>query len=142
MAATAKHTWLVKQEPEKYSWEQFLKDKKTSWDGVRNFQARNNLRAMKKDDLVFFYRSVTEPAVVGISKVLREAYPDPSATEGDWVAVDLKPVQALQQPVLLSEIKSNAKLSGMALVKQSRLSVMPVKPAEFSEILKLGQTKL
>lgn len=141
MATPSKACWLVKQEPEKYSWEQFLKDKKTLWDGVRNFQARNNLRAMKKGDTVFFYRSVTDPAVVGISEVAREAYPDPSATEGDWVAVDLKPVQTLKKPVLLSEIKANAKLSKMPLVRQSRLSVSPVSPVEFSEILKLGQTK-
>lgn len=141
MATPPKACWLVKQEPEKYSWEQFLKDQKTLWDGVRNFQARNNLRAMKKGDLVFFYRSVTEPAVVGVSEVAREAYPDPTATEGDWVVVDLKPVKTLTRAVTLSEIKANDKLSKMPLVRQSRLSVSPVSPAEFAEILKLAQTK-
>jgi predicted RNA-binding protein with PUA-like domain len=142
MASTRPNTWLVKQEPEKYAWEQFLKDKKTLWDGVRNFQARNNLRAMKKGDLVFFYRSVTDPAVVGLAKVIREAYPDPTATEGDWSVVDLTPVKTLAQPVPLALIKNNTLLALMPLVRQSRLSVSPVTAPQFREILKLGKTKL
>lgn len=142
MAKASKNTWLVKQEPEKYPWEQFVKDKKTLWEGVRNFQARNNLRAMKEGDLAFFYRSVTDPAVVGVAEIVRESYPDPTATEGDWVVVDLKPVKTLSREVPLSEIKANPKLASMPLIRQSRLSVTPVSPAEFAEILKLGKTKL
>ncbi|NJK90593.1 MAG: EVE domain-containing protein [Blastochloris sp.] len=134
--------WLVKQEPEKYSWETFLHDKTTLWDGVRNFQARNNLRAMKKGDLVLFYRSVVEPAIQGLCRVARPAYPDPTASEGDWSVVDLQVLQTLTQPVPLSLIKNHPRLATMALVRQSRLSVMPVSPAEFAEILKLSQTKL
>lgn len=132
--------WLVKQEPEKYSWAQFLKDKKTSWDGVRNYQARNNLRAMKKGDIVLFYRSVTEPAIQGLCQVTRTAYPDPTAEEGDWSAVDLKPLKTLTQPVFLSEIKLHKALSDMALIRQSRLSVMQIKSNEFKIILKLSRT--
>ena len=134
--------WLVKQEPEKYPWSQFIKDKGTYWDGVRNYQARNNLRAMKKGDHVFFYHSVSEKAVVGVAKVTREAYPDPTAKGGDWSVVDLKPVKAMVEPVTLEQIKAEAKLSEIALIKQSRLSVMPLRLPEFRRILQLGRTKI
>ena len=134
--------WLVKQEPEKYPWAQFVKDKGTYWDGVRNYQARNNLRAMKTGDLVLYYHSVSEKAVVGVAKVTREAYPDPTATEGDWSVVDLKPVRAVVVAVTLAQIKADAKLAGMGLLKQSRLSVSPLSAAEFRRVLKLGNTKL
>ena len=134
--------WLVKQEPEKYPWAQFVKDKGTYWDGVRNYQARNNLRAMKTGDLVLYYHSVSEKAVVGVAKVTREAYPDPTATEGDWSVVDLKPVRAVVVAVTLAQIKADAKLAGMGLLKQSRLSVSPLSAAEFKRVLKLGNTKL
>ena len=134
--------WLVKQEPEKYPWTQFVKDKGTYWDGVRNYQARNNLRAMKKGDLVMYYHSVSEKAVVGVAKVTREAYPDPTAKEGDWSVVDLKPVKAMAEPVTLERIKADAKLTGIALIKQSRLSVMQLRAREFQRILKIGKTKL
>ena len=117
--------WLVKQEPEKYPWSQFVRDQGTYWDGVRNYQARNNLRAMKKGDYVFYYHSVSEKAVVGVAKVTREAYPDPTAKEGDWSVVDLKPVKVMVEPVTLEQIKAEAKLSEIALIKQSRLSVKP-----------------
>lgn len=140
MISATETYWLVKQEPEKYSWAQFLKDKKTSWDGVRNFQARNNLRAMRKGDLVFFYRSVSEPALIGLCQVTRTAYPDPTADEGDWSAVDLKPLKTLSQPVHLSEVKLHKALSEMALIRQSRLSVMRVQTEEFKVILKLSRT--
>ena len=134
--------WLVKQEPEKYPWSQFVKDKGTYWDGVRNYQARNNLRAMKKGDHVFFYHSVSEKAVVGVAKVTREAYPDPTAKKGDWSMVDLKPIKAMVEPVTLEQIKAESKLSEVALIKQSRLSVMPLRAPEFRRILQLGQTKI
>ena len=134
--------WLVKQEPEKYPWSQFVKDKGTYWDGVRNYQARNNLRAMKQGDHVFFYHSVSEKAVVGVAEVTREAYPDPTAKEGDWSVVDLKPVAALTEPVTLEQIKADPKLEEISLIKQSRLSVMPLRAAEYRHILKLGQTKV
>ena len=134
--------WLVKQEPEKYPWAQFVKDQGAYWDGVRNYQARNNLRAMKKGDHVFFYHSVSEKAIVGVAKVTREAYPDPTAKEGDWSVVDLKPVKAMVEPVTLEQIKAEAKLSEIALIKQSRLSVMPLRSSEFRRILQLGQTKI
>jgi predicted RNA-binding protein with PUA-like domain len=130
--------WLVKQEPTAYSWEQFVKDGGTAWTGVRNFQARNHLRAMKRGDDVLFYHSVTGKAVVGISKVVREAYPDPTVEEGDWSCVDLKPVGALKTPVTLDVIKADAALAEIGLLRQSRLSVMPLKPAEFARIVKLG----
>ena len=134
--------WLVKQEPEKYPWTQFVKDKGTYWDGVRNYQARNNLRAMKKGDLVMYYHSVSEKAVVGVAMVTREAYPDPTAKEGDWSVVDLKPVKAMAEPVTLERIKADAKLTEIALIKQSRLSVMPLRAREFRRVLQLGKTKL
>lgn len=130
--------WLVKQEPSAYSWDDFVRDGKTSWTGVRNFQARNHLRAMKPGDRVFFYHSVTEKAVVGIAEVVRPAYPDPTATEGDWSCVDLRPIQALKPPVTLENIKAEAALAGIGLLRQSRLSVMPLTKAEFQTVRNLS----
>ena len=130
--------WLVKQEPTAYSWDQFVKDGGTAWTGVRNFQARNHLRAMRRGDEVLFYHSVTGKAVVGVAKVCKEAYPDPTAEEGDWSCVDLKPVRALKIPVTLDSIKVDPDLSEIALIRQSRLSVMPLTDAEFTRIAKLG----
>ena len=134
--------WLVKQEPEKYPWAQFVKDNGTYWDGVRNYQARNNLRSMKKGDLVLYYHSVSEKAVVGVAKVTAEAYPDPTAKEGDWSVVDLKPLKTITVPVTLDQIKTDPKLSEVALIKQSRLSVMSLRAGEFKRILLLGKTKI
>ena len=134
-----KHYWLVKQEPSAYSWSDFVKDGKTSWTGVRNYTARNNLRSMQKGDAVLFYHSVTEKSVIGIAKVAREAYPDPTAKEGDWSAVELVPEKALVRPVALDEIRGNARLKTMPLLRCSRLSVQPVASAEFQEILKMAR---
>lgn len=134
--------WLVKQEPEAYSWTDFVKDGRTAWSGVRNFQARNNLRAMKKGDLVFFYHSVSEKQVVGIARVEKEAYADPTADEGDWSCVDLVPVKPLKQPVTLDQIKADKILKTIPLVKQSRLSVTPLSKAEFDQLLKLAETSV
>ena len=134
--------WLVKQEPEKYPWTQFVKDKGTYWDGVRNYQARNNLRAMGKGDMVLYYHSVSEKAVVGVAKVMREAYPDPTAKGGDWSVVDLKPVKGLKVSVTLDAIKTDKALEDMPLIRQSRLSVMPLSAAQFRRVLKLGSTSL
>lgn len=130
--------WLVKQEPTAYSWEQFVKDGVTAWTGVRNFQARNHLRAMKRGDLVLFYHSVVGKAVVGVAKVSREAYADPTAEEGDWACVDMVPVKALKAPVSLEQIKAEPALSEIGLLRQSRLSVMPLSAGEFDVIAKLG----
>jgi predicted RNA-binding protein with PUA-like domain len=134
----AKQFWLVKQEPSKYTWDDFVADGTTYWDGVRNYQARNNLRQMKKGDRVFFYRSVEEPAVVGESSVVKEAYPDPTAKEGDWSVVDLKAGKKLKNPVSLAAIKKSKKLKNIALIKQSRLSVMPLTKAEYEIILEMS----
>lgn len=134
----AKH-WLVKSEPSDYAWADLMKEGKTAWTGVRNFQARNNLRAMKKGDLVLFYQSVTDPSVRGVTKVVKEAYPDPTAKEGDWSCVDLEKVSPLPSPVTLPAIKSEGSLADIALIKQSRLSVMPVTPKEYGRILKMGE---
>jgi predicted RNA-binding protein with PUA-like domain len=141
MARTPAH-WLAKSEPDVYPWQRLVEDRRTAWDGVRNFQARNNLRAMAKGDLVLFYHSVEEKAVVGIAKVVREAYPDPTAEDGDWSAVDVAPVKALAKPVTLADMKADPKLAGLALLKQSRLSVVPVSAEHFERIVKLGQTKI
>jgi len=130
--------WLVKQEPDAYSWDQFVHDKGTSWTGVRNFQARNNLRAMKKGDEVFYYHSVTGKSVVGTARVVREAYADPTAEDGDWSCVDLIPRQAFPTPVTLEEIKANPALRDIALLRQSRLSVMPLTSAEAEVLCRLG----
>jgi predicted RNA-binding protein with PUA-like domain len=134
-----KQFWLVKQEPSAYSWTDFVRDGKTAWTGVRNFTARNNLRAMRKGDLAFFYHSVTEKAAVGIAQVVREAYPDPTAKEGDWSAVALVPEKPLPKPVTLDEIKRNPKLKEMALLRLSRLSVQPVTGGQFDEILRMAK---
>lgn len=131
--------WLVKQEPSAYSWDDFSRDGKTAWTGVRNFQARNHLRAMKPGDRVFFYHSVTEKAVVGIAEVVRAAYPDPTATDGDWSCVDLRPIGALNPPVTLEKIKSEPALAGIGLLRQSRLSVMPLTKAEFQAVRNLSR---
>jgi len=130
--------FLVKSEPFKYSWQQFLEDKGTFWDGVRNYQARNNLKAMKEGDLVLFYHSNVGKEVVGVAKVTRTAYPDPTTDDSRWVAVDLVPVESLARPVTLEQIKQDALLQDIALVRQGRLSVMPLKAAEFDRILALG----
>jgi predicted RNA-binding protein with PUA-like domain len=130
--------WLVKQEPEAYAWEQFVRDKGTAWTGVRNFQARNNLRAMRKGDEVFYYHSVTGKAVVGLARVAGEAYADPTAKEGEWSCVDLVPVKALSKPVTLEQIKADPALREIALLRQSRLSVMPLTVAEAKKLHQLG----
>lgn len=133
--------WLVKSEPSKYSWEQFVKDKKTFWDGVRNYGARNNLRDMKKGDDVFYYHSNEGMEIVGIAKVEKESYQDPTTDNKNWVVVDLKPVKKLKRPVTLSEIKAEPKLENMELVKNSRLSVQKVTKDEWNEILKMSEGK-
>ena len=133
-----KNFWLVKQEPSSYSWSDLVAEGETSWTGVRNFAARNNLRKMGKGDAVLFYHSGEEKAVVGIAKVARTAYPDTTAKEGDWSAVDLAPVRPLSRPVTLREIKGNLRLKGILLVRQSRLSVMPLAEPEFREIVNIS----
>jgi predicted RNA-binding protein with PUA-like domain len=133
-----KSFWLVKQEPSDYSWSDFVADGGTSWTGVRNFAARNNLRRMSKGDEVLFYHSGEEKGVVGIAKVSRTAYRDASAKEGDWSAVDLAPVKALPKPVTLAEIKAKPQLKTIALVRQSRLSVMPLAAKEFDFIVRMA----
>ena len=130
--------FLVKSEPFKYSWDQFVSDKETFWDGVRNYQARNNLTAMKKGDLVLFYHSNEGKEVVGVARVVKEAYQDPTTSDERWVVVDLVPVEKLAVPVKLETIKADELLKETPLVKQSRLSVMPLKPEEFDRILALG----
>lgn len=129
--------WLVKQEPEAYSFDDLLKDGKTDWTGVRNFQARNNLRAMKKGDQVLFYHSVSDKRVVGLAKVSREEYPDP--TDTNWICVELTPVEKFANPVSLAAIKAEKKLANIALIKQSRLSVMPLTKAEFETIVGMAR---
>ena len=131
--------WLVKQEPAAYAWDQFVRDGVTAWTGVRNFQARNNLRDMALGDRALYYHSVTGKSVVGIAEVSREAYPDATASEGDWSCVDLKPVGPLLRPVTLEEIKAEPTLADIALLRQSRLSVMPITKAEFDHIIKLSK---
>lgn len=129
--------WLVKQEPEKYSFDDFLKEGKTVWTGVRNFQARNNLRAMKTGDKVLFYHSVSDKAVVGAAEVSREEFPDP--TDEKWITVEIKPLEKFSKAVTLDEIKAEKSLENIALIKQSRLSVMPLTRDEFEIILKLSR---
>lgn len=144
MARMAEGHWLAKSEPFKYPWQKLLEDKRTTWDGVRNFEARNNLRAMQKGDLVLFYHSSEGKEIVGVAKVVKTAYPDPTATadEGEWSVVDLAPVKTLKVPVGLGTIKGDKKLASMALLRRSRLSVVPVTPGEFARILELAETKL
>lgn len=133
-----KKFWLVKQEPSAYSWADFVADGKTSWTGVRNYTARNNLRAMQVGDEVLYYHSVTDKAVFGIADVTRTAYADPTAKEGDWSAVELTAKKPLKTPVSLEEIKKNPRLKNMALLRLSRLSVQPVTTEEFREVVRLG----
>jgi predicted RNA-binding protein with PUA-like domain len=130
--------WLVKSEPFKYSWEKFNEDGRTFWDGVRNYQARNNLKAMKEGDLVLFYHSNEGKNVVGIAKVVREFYQDPTTDDANWVVVDLSPVESLKNPVSLEQIKAEPSLTDISLVRQGRLSVMPLKATEFDKILEMG----
>ena len=128
--------WLVKQEPEAYSFDDLMRDGKTDWTGVRNFQARNNLRAMRAGDRVLFYHSVSEKSIVGAAEVSREEFPDP--TDDKWIAVEIKPLEKCPKPVSLNQIKSEQSLANIALIKQSRLSVVPLTEAEFETILKLS----
>ena len=137
-----KHYWLVKSEPLKYSWGEFVKDGSTYWDGVRNYAARNFLKEMRVGDLVLYYHSNEGKAVVGVARVTRTAYPDPTTDDDRWVVVDLKPVKALQKPVSLADIKAEARLKNLPLIRQSRLSVMPVARAEFQKILWMGETRV
>ena len=134
--------WFVKSEPEAYSWSQFLKDGKTAWTGVRNFTARNNLRAMQKGDFVFFYHSGEQKSAIGLARVKKEFYPDSTAEDGDWSCVDLIPVKPLAKPVTLAQIKADKILREMPLVNQSRLSVSPLTKPQFEQLLRLGETKL
>lgn len=133
--------WLVKQEPDAYAWSQFVADGRTAWTGVRNFQARNNLRAMKKGDLVLYYHSNIGKEIVGVAKVVKEHYPDPTADEGDWSVVDLAPIKPLKTFVTLDALKADAVLKDMPLVKQSRLSVSPLTEPQFKRVLSLGETR-
>lgn len=134
--------WLVKSEPFKYSWDNFVKDKSTIWDGVRNYAARNNLKEMRKGDLVLFYHSNEGLEIVGIAEVIKEHYPDPTSIEDAWVAVDLKPKAPFKNPVSLATLKANDKFASLELIRLSRLSVSKVSSTEFKEILKLGGTKI
>jgi predicted RNA-binding protein with PUA-like domain len=134
--------WLAKSEPESYSWSQLVKDGKTAWTGVRNFQARNNLRAMKKGDLVCFYHSVTDKQIVGLARVAKEAYPDTTAEEGDWSCVDIEPVKPFKVPVSLETAKSDKILKETLLVRHSRISVTPVTREQFDRVLVLAETKV
>jgi predicted RNA-binding protein with PUA-like domain len=133
-----KSFWLVKQEPSSYSWSDFMAEGQTSWTGVRNYAARNNLRKMQKGDEVLFYHSGEDKAVVGIAQVVRTAYRDPTAKEGDWSAVDLAAIKPLRRPVKLGQMKANPRLKEIPLVRQSRLSVMPLAETAFREIVKMG----
>jgi predicted RNA-binding protein with PUA-like domain len=133
--------WLVKSEPFKYSWDQFVIDKKTFWDGVRNYGARNNLKAMQKGDQVFFYHSNEGVEIVGIAQVVKTFYQDPTTEETAWVVVDLKPIKKLKNPVPLTKIKSDPRLSNMDLVRLGRLSVQTVKEEEWEIILELAGEK-
>ncbi len=134
-----KNFWLVKQEPSSYSWSDFVAEGQTSWTGVRNYTARNNLRKMRKGNEVLFYHSGEEKAVVGMAKVTRPAYPDPTATQGDWSAVNLAPIKSLRWPVTLRQIKSDPRLKRIQLVRQSRLSVMPMAATDFRAIVLMGR---
>ena len=130
--------WLLKSEPDAWSWDDQVKGGASMWDGVRNYQARNNLKEMKKSDLCFFYHSVTERSIVGIVKVVKEYYPDPTDKTSRFVVVDVKATKKLKNPVSLDQIKENSKLKDIALVKQSRLSVMPLKKTEWDIIIKMS----
>lgn len=134
--------WLIKSEPFKYSWEQFEKDKQTFWDGVRNYAARLHLRAMKKGDLAFFYHSNEGTEIVGVAKVVKEAYQDPTTDDTNWVAVDFKPHKKLKKPVSLAQIKADKRLAGMALVRLGRLSVQPVTDEEWAIVMEMAGEKV
>ncbi len=131
--------WLVKSEPSAYSWDDLVRDGRTHWDGVRNYQARNNLAAMREGDEVLFYHSVGDREVVGLARVAREAYPDPTTDDERWLVVDLVPLRALERPVSLAEVKAHPKLGDIALVRQSRLSVMPLARTEFTTIVAMAR---
>lgn len=133
--------WLIKSEPTKYSWDKFVEDKQTFWDGVRNYAARNNLKAMKKGEEVFFYHSNEGLEIVGIAKVAKEAYQDPTTEDPNWVVADFKPVKKLKKPVSLATIKADRRLEKIALIKLSRLSVCPITDEEWKIILELSETK-
>jgi predicted RNA-binding protein with PUA-like domain len=133
--------WMVKQEPETYSWDDFVKDGRTDWSGVRNYQARNNLRQMKVGDRVLFYHSGKEKAVIGLAEVVKAAYPDPTADDPQWVAVDLKPGKQLGAPVQLAAIRYDKRLSQLPLIRQSQLSVMSLTKDEFDAIVSMGNSK-
>ncbi|MFV0416798.1 MAG: EVE domain-containing protein [Chthoniobacterales bacterium] len=139
MKKQSKQYWLVKQEPASYSWDTFVKDGKTDWTGVRNYQARNNLRTMQQGDSVLYYHSVTGKAVVGEAEVTKEAFPDPTAQGGDWSCVELTPVAPLTHPVELAAIRQDPALSEIALIRHSRLSVMPLTAKEYKHIVALGK---
>ena len=138
---TKSNCWMVKQEPEVYSWTDFVGDGRTDWTGVRNYQARNNLREMKSGDRVLFYHSGKDKAVVGIAEVVKAAYPDPTADDPQWVAVDLKPIKAFDAPVQLAAIRYDKRLSQLPLIRQSQLSVMPLTKDEFEAIVAMGKNK-
>jgi len=131
--------WLIKSEPEKYSWEKFNKDGRTFWDGVRNYAARNNLRAMKEGDLAFFYHSNEGKEIVGIAKVVKKAYQDPTTDDTNWVVVEFSPVEALKNPVTLVQVKAEPSLQNLELVRLGRLSVSAVKPEEFDKIMEMSR---
>jgi len=139
--STKSKYWMVKQEPETYSWDNFVKDGSTDWTGVRNYQARNNLKDMKIGDRVLFYHSGKGKEVVGLAEVLKSAYPDPTADDPQWVAVDLKPIKALATPVQLAAIRYDKRLSQLPLIRQSQLSVMPLTKDEFDTIVSMGNNK-
>ncbi len=138
----ARSYWLVKSEPFKYAWDQLVADGSTYWDGVRNYEARNNLAAMKPGELVLYYHSNEGKEVVGVARVTRASYPDPTTDDDRWVVVDLEPVVPLERAVSLEEIKADKKLAGIALVKRGRISVVPVSRDEFQHVLKLGTTRV
>ncbi len=131
--------WLLKTEPDTYSWDDLTKDKKTTWDGVRNFQARSNIKAMKKDDVVFIYHTGEEKAIIGLAAITKEHFPDPKDKE--WAAIEVTPKQKLKNPVSLAQIKADKRLSDMVLVRAARLSVQPVTKKEFEIVLDLSEHK-
>ncbi|MBW2426314.1 MAG: EVE domain-containing protein [Deltaproteobacteria bacterium] len=138
----ARSYWLVKSEPFKYSWDELVRDGRTYWDGVRNYEARNNLAAMKKGDLALYYHSNEGKEVVGIVEIVRESYPDPTSDDERWVVVDVEPRAPFARPVSLATIKADAELEDIALVKRSRLSVVPLTAKEFRRVAKLGRTRV
>ncbi len=134
--------WLLKTEPFKYSWENLQEDEHTYWDGVRNYQARNNLQAMKKGDMAYIYHSNEGKEIVGIAMVIKESYPDPTIDDDRWVAVDIAPVKSLEQPISLKELKANPKLENMSMLRQGRLSVCPISQEEWDEILRMSESDI